>query len=156
MPCIRNPPAARFGAALTLVTWVVVEVERVSAVALNMLVSTSFPAELLLICRRESSGINRATTGEPPMLAPKELGPSHRDAPTQPSTGRESGKGKKDTALCFQLDGFGGGRERFPQLFHEMQQFHGCILLFSIHPKGHPKCRALRLPLSFARPCFVW
>lgn len=76
--------------------------------ALNMLVSTSFPAELLLICRRESSGINRATTGEPPMLAPKELGPSHRDAPTQPSTGRESGKGKKDTAVCFQLDVLGG------------------------------------------------
>lgn len=45
--------AASFGDALTLVTWVVVEVERVSAVALNMLVSTSFPAELPVICRTE-------------------------------------------------------------------------------------------------------
>ena len=47
----ENPPFT------VLVTWVVVEVERVSAVALNMLVSTSFPAELLLIGDTERSSV---------------------------------------------------------------------------------------------------
>lgn len=94
------PPAAAFGAALTLVTWVVVEVERVSAVALNMLVSTSFPAEPPVICRTESSGISRATTGEPPVLAPEEWDlPTGMSLLSQAREGREQ-QGKEKTLYC--------------------------------------------------------
>lgn len=102
-----------------MVTWVVVEVERVSAVALNMLVSTSFPAEPLEICGTESSGVSGAGAGEPPELAPEELGPSHWDAPTQPSAGGESAAREKKRHCAVLPTGpsfFEGDRERFPQL----------------------------------------
>lgn len=68
--------------------------------AVNMLVSTSFPAEPLVICRTESSSISEAATGESPVLTPEELGNSHQDAPTQPSTGGERVAREKKTLHC--------------------------------------------------------
>lgn len=76
------------------------EVERVSAVALNMLVSTSFPAELLVIYQIESSSISGATTEESPVLAPEELGPpTGGHLLSQAQEGREW-QGKKETLHC--------------------------------------------------------
>lgn len=70
-------------------------------------------------------------------------------------------QGKKDTALCFQLDlGFFGESGRG---FHSYPQPRAAgkgpcsgemiSWLFPMHPQGYPKCRALRLPRSAHPAC---
>lgn len=133
--------------------------------ALNMLVSTSFPAEPLPICRPDNSSISGATAREPPVLAPEELGPSHWDAPTQPSTGGERVAREKKTltAPCFQLDlGVLRGQAEVstatpsPELQkrpHEWGDYFLAALCSSPSIlRANPKHRGLRLPLALSIP----
>lgn len=94
-----------------------------------------------------SSGI-RGTSWGTPSPAPSEPGPSHWDAPAQPSMGGKAWQEKKALSCASSCTkGLGETERGFhryprgPQLLERISAVdrgsHSCFWLFPIHPQGH-------------------